>query len=56
LTGGANGLSAGLTADGNNLYVGGSDNNVHRIDTTTNTDAAQISVSFTPDLVAVRPK
>ncbi|MGZ5545269.1 MAG: YncE family protein, partial [Limisphaerales bacterium] len=56
LSGGANGLSAGLTADGNNLYVGGSDNNIHRIDTTTNTDAAQISVSFTPDLVAVRPK
>jgi hypothetical protein len=52
----ANALSAGLTADGNKLYVGGSDNMIHRIDTTTKADAGQISLSFTPDLVAVRPK
>jgi hypothetical protein len=52
----ANALSGGLTADGANLYVGGSDNNVHRIDTSAKTDAGQISVGFTPDLVAVRPK
>lgn len=56
LAAGANALSGGLTADGNTLYVGGSDNTIHRIDTTTNTDAQQITVSFTPDLVAVRPK
>jgi hypothetical protein len=56
LAAGANALSGGLTADGNTLYVGGSDNNVHRIDTTTNTDAQQISIGFTPDLVAVQPK
>jgi hypothetical protein len=52
----ANGLSAGLTPDGTMLYVGGSDNAIHRIDTTTKTDAGEIPVSFTPDLVAVRPK
>jgi hypothetical protein len=52
----ANALSGGITADGGNLYVGGSDNTIHRIDTSTNTDAGQVSVSFTPDLVAVRPK
>jgi hypothetical protein len=51
----ANGLSGGLTSDGKSLYVGGSDNTIHRLDTSTNTDAGQTSVSFTPDLVAVRP-
>jgi hypothetical protein len=52
----ANALSGGLTSDGASLYVGGSDNTVHRIDTSTKTDAQQITVTFTPDLVAVRPK
>ncbi len=56
LANGASGLSASATQDGTKLYVGGSDKNVHRIDTATATDAQQISVSFTPDLVAVRPK
>jgi DNA-binding beta-propeller fold protein YncE len=56
LANGASGLSASATLDGTQLYVGGSDNNVHRIDTTAGTDAQQIPVGFTPDLVAVRPK
>ena len=52
----ANGLSEAMTLDGAKLYVGGSDNNVHRIDTANGTDAQQIGVSFKPDLIAVRPK
>jgi hypothetical protein len=60
LAGGANAFTGGATLDGAKLYVGGSDNKVHRIDPTvtdpTTADVQQISVSFTPDLVAVRPK
>lgn len=52
----ATGLSASMTLDGAALYVGGSDKNVHRIDTAGGSDAQQIGVSFTPDLIAVRPK
>jgi Big-like domain-containing protein len=56
LAGGANAFTGGATFDGAKLYVGGSDNTVHRIDVAGGTDAQQISVSFKPDLVAVRPK
>jgi hypothetical protein len=56
LANGANAFTGGTTLDGTKLYVGGSDNNVHRIDVAGGSDAQQISVSFTPDLVAVRPK
>lgn len=56
LVGNATGLSESATLDGAKLYVGGSDNTVHRIDTATASDAQQIGVSFTPNLVAVRPK
>ena len=56
LANGASGLSASATLDGTQLYVGGSDNNVHRIDTVAGTDAQQIPVGFTPNLLAVRPK
>jgi hypothetical protein len=56
LANGANAFTGGSTLDSKTLYVGGSDNNVHRIDTAAGTDAQQISVSFTPDLVAVKPK
>ena len=56
LANGATGLSESMTLDGAKLYVGGSDNNVHRIDTSAGTDAQQISVGFKPDLIAVRPK
>lgn len=44
-----------LTMDGSSLYVGGgSDNNLHRIDTSSNTDAQTIAVGISADLVAVR--
>jgi hypothetical protein len=56
LANGANALAGGATLDGTKLYVGGSDNNVHRIDVAGGADAQQIGVSFKPDLVAVRPK
>ena len=56
LAAGANAFTGGATLDGAKLYVGGSDNKVHRIDVASAADAQQISVSFTPDLVAVRPK
>ena len=50
----------GVTLDSTTLYVGGTDKTIHRIDLTANSgngsDAQQITVSFTPDLVAVRGK
>jgi Big-like domain-containing protein len=52
----ASAFTGGATLDGTKLYVGGSDNNIHRIDVAGGSDAQQISVSFKPDLVAVRPK
>ncbi len=48
-------FTGGATLDSKSVYVGG-DNAVHRIDVATGTDAQQITVGFTPDLVAVRPK
>ncbi len=56
LSASANGLSGGLTPDGSKIYVGGSDNRIHIIDTSTNAETGTMSVSFTPDLVAVRPQ
>lgn len=56
LANGASGLSISATLDGTQIYVGGSDNNVHRIDPVSGADVQQIAVSFTPNLVAVRPK
>jgi hypothetical protein len=57
--GGTQSFTGGVTLDGKNLYVGvGGVNAVHRIDTTAasaTADVQQISVSFVPDLVAVRP-
>jgi hypothetical protein len=57
--GGTQSFTGGATLDGKNLYVGvGGVNAVHRIDTTVapaTADVQQISVSFVPDLVAVRP-
>jgi hypothetical protein len=61
---GAQGLSGGMTLDSAQLYVGGSDGLVHRIDTSALTDAQQIdpglkdsnSNSVPPELVAVLPK
>jgi hypothetical protein len=56
LAGGASAFSGGTTLDGKMIYVGASDNTVHRIDPAAGSDVQQISVSFTPDLVAVEPK
>ncbi|MGZ4789378.1 MAG: Ig-like domain-containing protein [Terriglobales bacterium] len=55
LNGSAKATTAGLTMDGANLWVGGgADKNVHRIDTSSNSDAQQISVGISADLVAVK--
>ena len=55
LNGSATATTAGLTMDGANLWVGGgADKAVHRMDTSTNTDAQQISVGISADLVAVK--
>jgi hypothetical protein len=55
LSGTATATTGALTQDGANLWVGGgADNKVHRIDTSNNTDAQQISVTIPADLVAVR--
>lgn len=48
-------LNAGFTLDSSTLYVGGSDNAVHVINTSTGADSAQVALSFTPNLLAVRP-
>jgi hypothetical protein len=57
LANGASAITGGSTLDSKMVYVGGSDNAVHRIDVTgAGTDAQQIGFLFTPDLVAVRPK
>ena len=65
LAGGATGTTqGGITLDGTKLYVGAlGSNDLHVIDTSTNTDVQQIAVGLkkpdgttaVPDLVAVRP-
>jgi len=55
LAGGAKPTTAGLTLDSAQLWVGGSDNALHLIDLKQLQDIKQVSVSFTPDLVGVRP-
>lgn len=59
LNGGALPLSGGVTLDSATLFVGASDNKVHRIDLTANggtgADTVQIPVTFTPDLLVVKP-
>jgi len=55
LSNGSAATTGALTLDGANLWVGGgSDKAVHRIDTSTNTDAQQITVPVSADLVAVK--
>jgi trimeric autotransporter adhesin len=56
LAGGAAPLAGAATLDSKSVYVGASDNKVHRIDVATGADVQQIPVSFIPDLVALRPK
>jgi hypothetical protein len=49
-------FTGAATPDSISVYVGGSDNAVHRIDVASGTDAQQIGgLSFTPDLVAIKP-
>ncbi len=48
-------LNAGFTLDSATLYVGGSDNAVHVINTSTGTDASQVPLTLAPNLLAVRP-
>lgn len=55
LAGAATVFSGGITLDSNFAYVGASDGNVHLIDLNALTDTSQVSVGFTPNLVAVRP-
>jgi hypothetical protein len=62
LANGASPLSGGLTVNGSGLYVGATDRMVHRIDTATGNDVAQVGVfslcsnaACLPDLVAVQP-
>jgi hypothetical protein len=52
---GTSATTGGLTMDGANLWVGGgADKKLHRIDTSSNTDAQQVTVPVSADLVAVR--
>jgi hypothetical protein len=64
LANGAQPTTGGIMVDGTFVYVGGTDNNVHAINASTNTDSAQIPVGLTdtngsavaPNLVIVLPK
>jgi trimeric autotransporter adhesin len=63
VAGGATPLYGGLSLDGTQLWVGTSDNTVHRIDTALPSDVAQVAVNLTdangnvtpPNLVCVVP-
>jgi hypothetical protein len=63
VAGGATPLYGGLSLDGTQLWVGTSDNTVHRIDTALPSDVAQVAVNLTdangnvtaPNLVCVLP-
>jgi hypothetical protein len=63
LIGGASGLDGGITPDGTRIYLGTSDNTVHRVDASTLTDTLQIPVGLkdasgnavAPNLVTVVP-
>jgi hypothetical protein len=54
-SGGASTFTGGALLDSTKVYVGGSDNKVHIIDVAGRTESGTVSLSFTPDLVAVRP-
>jgi hypothetical protein len=63
VAGGATPLYGGLSLDGTQLWVGTTDNTVHRIDTSVPGDVAQVGVNLTdangnvtaPNLVCVLP-
>jgi hypothetical protein len=54
-SGGTTTFNGGALISSTKVYVGGSDNQVHVIDVATSTESATVSLSFTPNLVAVRP-
>ena len=58
LSGGATPTTGDVTLDGKTLWVGGSDSKVHKIDLTAATpaDTQQVTVTVSPDLVAVKTK
>ena len=64
LANGAQGFSGGVTLDGSWVYVGASDNTVHRLNVVANKDDLQIAVGLkdsashavAPNLVVVLPK
>jgi hypothetical protein len=49
-------LSGGALSDGRKLYFGSIDGLLHRVDLATQTEQDSVSVSVTPDFVAVIPK
>ncbi|MGH9668740.1 MAG: hypothetical protein ACRD3A_01325 [Terriglobales bacterium] len=53
--GGVDTFTGGALLDSSKVYVGGSDNAVHVIDVASGLEGTPISLSFTPQLVAVRP-
>jgi hypothetical protein len=63
LAGGATPANGSLTLDGLQLWVGASDNKVHRVDTQSPTDVIQVSVNLkdangnttAPNLISVVP-
>jgi hypothetical protein len=55
LNGATESFSGGFAPGNTNLYIGAGDSKVHRLDVAAGTDAQQITVSFVPDLVAVKP-
>jgi hypothetical protein len=63
LVGGATPLAGSLTLDGLQLWVGASDNTVHRVDTQPPTDVTQVQVNLKdgngnitpPNLISVLP-
>jgi hypothetical protein len=63
IAGGATPFNGGLSLDGTQLWVGTSDNTMHRIDTVFSVDSAQVTVNLTdgngnvtpPNLVCVLP-
>lgn len=56
VAGDAHALNLDSTLDSATVFAGGSDDKVHRIDVAGGTDEEQITLSFTPDLLAVRPR
>lgn len=48
-------FTGGSTLDSSTVYVGGSDNKIHVITTSTGVESTTVPLSFTPNLVVVKP-